>query len=368
MSALLPSIAKSAYHSKVAFLLRSRNAVPTTRHRPPSGRVPLYLISPAGPLIPMQSLWMLFATFAFSIMGLCVKLASDLYSTGEIVMYRNVIAVIFMYALIRVNGGTFRTRLPWHHLWRGAVGVLALWLWFYAIGKLPLATGMTLNYMSPIWIAAMLFSAGWWRGQNRFEWGMAAAIFCSFIGVTLLLRPAFHAEQWFAALIGLVSGVLSALAYLQVRKLGLMGEPESRVVFYFSLTGLVAGLLGTLAGPVAWHPHSAKGLALLAAIGISATLAQMAMTRAYRLGKTLVTANLQYTGIVFSSVWGILLWNDSPGWLGWAGIVIILASGLAATYYNTRKINAPAAETAAVAAKEEIPPEIQEETRCPTPP
>lgn len=306
----------------------------------------------------MQSLWMLFASFAFSLMGLCVKMASSLYSTAEIVMYRGAVGVLFMYTLIRLHRGTFRTGLPWQHLWRGVVGVVALWLWFYAIGRLPLATGMTLNYLSPIWIAAMLFAAGWWRGQNRFEWGLAAAIACSFVGVTLLLRPAFHAAQWFAALVGLVSGVLSALAYLQVRRLGMMGEPEYRVVFYFSCTGFAAGLLGTLSGPVTWHAHSGKGLALLAAVGITATVAQMAMTRAYRLGKTLVTANLQYTGIVFSSVWGVLLWDDHLGWLGWTGIAIILASGLAATYYNTRKINAPAGHPTTAEANDPIATEV----------
>ncbi|KIF81207.1 DMT family transporter [Noviherbaspirillum autotrophicum] len=306
----------------------------------------------------MQSLWMLFASFAFSIMGLCVKLASSLYSTAEIVMYRGAVGVLFMFTLIRLHGGSFKTGLPWHHLWRGLIGVVALWLWFYAIGKLPLAAGMTLNYMSPIWIAAILFTAGWWYGQNRFEWGLAAAIACSFVGVTLLLRPVFHAEQWFAALVGLASGVLSALAYLQVRKLGQMGEPESRVVFYFSLTGLAAGVMGTLASHTTWHPHSGKGLFLLVSIGVTATVAQIAMTRAYRLGKTLVTANLQYTGIVFSSIWGVLLWDDNLGWLGWLGIAVILLSGLAATYYNTRKINAPAGRPSAAEANDPIATEV----------
>lgn len=302
----------------------------------------------------MQSLWMLFAAFVFSIMGVCVKMASSLYSTAEIVMYRGAVGVLFMYALTRLHKGTFRTSLPWHHLWRGLIGVTSLWLWFYAIGKLPLATGMTLNYMSPIWMAAILFAAGWWRGQSRFEWRLAAAIACSFIGVTLLLRPAFHAEQWFAALVGLASGVLSALAYLQVRKLGLMGEPEYRVVFYFSFTGLAAGFIGTLAGPATWHAHSAKGLALLVSIGVTATIAQIAMTRAYRLGKPLVTANLQYTGIVFSSGWGVLLWDDNLNWLGWLGVAIILVSGLAATYYNTRKINTSSGKASVMEASDPI--------------
>jgi S-adenosylmethionine uptake transporter len=62
----------------------------------------------------------------------------------------------------------------------------------------------------------------------------------------------------------------------------------------------------------------------------------MAMTRAYRVGKVLVVANLQYTGIVFSSVWGMLLWGDRFDWHVWLGIGVILASGIAATFYNNR--------------------------------
>ena len=293
----------------------------------------------------MQSLWMLLATFVFAIMGVCVKLASDYYSIAEIVMVRGAIGVVVIGALVLLRGDTLRTRFGGHHLWRGAVGVTAFWMWFYAIAQLPLSMAMTLNYMAPIWIAAILFIGGWWRGVRGFEPGMILAIIASFIGVTLLLQPAMHASQWLGALVALASGMLAALAYLQVRQLGQMGEPESRVVFYFSLTSTLAGLGGVLLAPgplsrtALWHAPSARGLLLLLAIGVCATVAQMAMTRAYRLGKILVTANLQYTGIVFSSFWGVLLWHDVLGWLGWSGIAVILSSGLVATYYNTRNIS-----------------------------
>ncbi|WP_353155459.1 DMT family transporter [Herminiimonas fonticola] len=291
----------------------------------------------------MQSLWMLFATLVFSIMGVCVKLASETYTVAEIVMYRGFIGIIFIYALILQQGGTLKTRLAWQHLWRCVVGVTSLWLWFCAIALLPLATAMTLNYMAPIWISGILFVVAWRSGKRRFEWGLVAAIFMSFAGLTLLLRPSIHEEQLLGALFGLCSGILSALAYLQVRHLGQLGEPESRVVFYFSATGFVAGLAGCLFDAMTGgatftllRPHSSYGLILLLGIGVLAAMAQMAMTRAYRLGNTLVTANLQYTGIVFASMWGILIWNDVLDWLSWLGIIIILASGIVATFYNIR--------------------------------
>jgi drug/metabolite transporter (DMT)-like permease len=290
----------------------------------------------------MASVWMLAAAFLFSVMGACVKLASVHYSIAEIVMYRGLIGVLMLSALIFYQGKSLRTVHIRDHLWRGCVGVLSLWLWFYGISKLPLATAVTLNYMSPIWMAAFLFCAGWWHSKNHVEWPLVGAILCSFIGVTLVLQPAFEARQWIGALTTLGSGMLSAAAYLQVRKLSQLGEPEVRVVFYFSLMNLAAGLAGNIASigdptVVTFHALDWHGAGLLLLMGCTATMAQVAMTRAYAIGKTLVVANLQYTGIIFSSIWSMLLWGDRFDWHVWLGMAVIAGSGLAVTYYNTRK-------------------------------
>jgi S-adenosylmethionine uptake transporter len=283
---------------------------------------------------------MLFASFAFAAMGAAVKLASSLFSTSELLMYRGLIGTALLAVMARHQGGTFETRFPKEHLWRSAVGVTSLWLWFYAIGKMPLATAVTLNYMAPIWLAAGMFALSWWRGDKHAEWPLVLAVAMSFVGVTLVLRPAIASNQWLGGLAGLCSSVISALAYMQVRRLGQMGEPEYRVVFYFSLTTAIAGVFGSFASPdaagVRFHPVTGHGAALLLAMGITALLAQMAMTRAYRVGKVLVVANLQYTGIVFSSLWGVALFGDRLDWHVWLGIGVILASGIAATFYNTR--------------------------------
>jgi S-adenosylmethionine uptake transporter len=82
---------------------------------------------------------------------------------------------------------------------------------------------------------------------------------------------------------------------------------------------------------------------LLAAVGLCATVAQIAMTRAYRLGHPLVTANLQYSGIVFSTIWGIVVWQDLLGVTSWIGIAVILASGMVTTFYNYRNQSSVAA-------------------------
>jgi S-adenosylmethionine uptake transporter len=307
------------------------------------------------------ALWMLFASFAFSAMGAAVKLASSFYTTSEIVMYRGLVGTVLLLALViqQRDTVTLRTAYPGAHLWRAFVGVVSLWLWFYAIGKLPLATAVTLNYMAPIWMAFFLLCAGWWYSKNHIEWPLIGAIALSFAGVTLVLQPAVQANQWLAGVIGVLSSTMSAMAYLQVRKLGQLGEPEYRVVFYFSLMTAVAGLFGALLETRApdvpqLSEHSLYSGALLLAIGVSALFAQIAMTRAYRLGNVLVVANLQYTGIIFSSIWGLILWGDQFNWYVWLGMGVILASGIAATFYNTK----PTPQGAAVSKTDPIASEI----------
>jgi S-adenosylmethionine uptake transporter len=283
---------------------------------------------------------MLLASFAFAAMGAGVKLASGLLSTSEIVMYRGLIGTLMLVPIVRARGGLLRTSFPKEHLWRSVVGVTSLWLWFFGIARLPLATAVTLNYMGPIWLAAWLFFAGWWHARGRTEWPLVLAIGLSFVGVILVLRPALASQQWFGGIAALGSSVIAAAAFLQVRRLGQMGEPEYRIVFYFSLTMGVAGLAGTLfehGDAAGLHLPTWRTAMLLLAIAASGLVAQMSMTRAYGIGKVLVVANLQYTGIVFSSLWGMALWHDRFDLHVWLGMAIILLSGSAVTFYNTRR-------------------------------
>ncbi|MDP1564908.1 MAG: EamA family transporter, partial [Polaromonas sp.] len=104
----------------------------------------------------MQALWMLAAAFFFATMAVCVKFASEHFNSAELVFYRGLLGMFFMWALARSRGIALATKFPGMHMWRSLVGVISLGAWFYAIAHLPLATAMTLNYMSSVWIAAFL--------------------------------------------------------------------------------------------------------------------------------------------------------------------------------------------------------------------
>lgn len=280
---------------------------------------------------------MILGSFFFATMAVGVKVAAGSFNTFELVFYRGVVSVIFMALVLRARGTPLRTPVPMMHMWRTVIGVLSLASWFYAIAHLPLATAMTLNYMSGVWVATFIVGGAVLYGQTQRQGPLMATVLAGFAGVVLMLRPTLAQNQLFAGLIGLLSGLGAALAYMQVTALGRVGEPEGRTVFYFSLGSAVAGLLGVLfTGLSSWTNVSWQALAWLVPIGVLASLGQWCMTRAYSRGATLLVANLQYSGLVFAAFYSLLLFGDQIELMAWAGMALIVVSGLVATALRTR--------------------------------
>ncbi len=277
---------------------------------------------------------MLGSAFGFATMGVCIKLAGAMYSTGELVMYRSLVGVLFIVVLVRWRGGSLRTPVAGAHVWRSVTGVSSLALWFYAIGGLPLATAMTLNYMSSVWMALFLIGGSVLAGSERVDGRLVAAVMVGFVGVALVLRPTIEQQQLWHGLAGLASGMIAALAYLQVMTLGRAGEPDYRIVFYFSLAGVVVGFALALAAGL--NGHTPVGALLLLAIGVLATAAQLMMTRAYAIGRPLANAALNYTGIAFAFAWGALVFGDPITLMAVAGVALIVAAGIAANGLRAR--------------------------------
>lgn len=292
---------------------------------------------------------MLLAALFFATMGVCIKFASAHFNSFELVAYRGVIGLVFLAGLARVRGVSLRTAVPMMHLWRSVVGVISLVAWFYAIAYLPLATAMTLNYLSSVWIGAFLIGGALLMQRRaeplRQQSPLYLAVLGGFAGVALVLRPSFTPEMALPAMVGVLSGLAAALAYLQVAALARVGEPEERTVFYFSLAAVVVGAVGAL--PVGYSPLNTVHSVWLLPMGLLAVFGQLCMTRAYTRGSTLVVANLQYSGIVFSAFFSLFIFGDDIPPMGWLGMGLIIVCGIAATALRERAVpNAPAEEHA----------------------
>ncbi|WP_307684944.1 DMT family transporter [Variovorax boronicumulans] len=304
---------------------------------------------------------MVLGAFLFATMSVVVKIASQWFNSGEMVLGRGLIGIVFLWLLSRKLGVSLATKYPGMHAWRSTIGVISLGAWFYAIAHMPLATAVTLNYMSSVWVAAFLIGGAllaWVPVPGRdgrvarppLQGALAMTVLAGFIGVVLMLKPTVSGNEGFAGMLGLLSGLTAAFAYMQVVALSRIGEPELRTVFYFAVGSAVAGAFATAAtgfsGGSSWTWQHALWLL---PIGLLAALGQLCMTRAYATAKTeagtLVVANLQYSGIIFAAFYSVVVFDDRIDAAGWGGMALIIASGIAATVLRQRAVpKAPAEE------------------------
>jgi drug/metabolite transporter (DMT)-like permease len=274
---------------------------------------------------------MVVASFFFAIMGVCVKLGSAKFTSSELVFYRSLFGfiAIALYAMHRkMPFSSMHLRL---HLSRSINGFIALMLFFYAITHMPLSTAVTLNYTSPIFLA--VFVAFSMREQLNPK--LVVSILCGFLGVVLLLNPEMHWSSLVAGGAGLVSGLLTGYVYLQLTVLGHMEEPAWRTVFYFSLVCVIGSVFWVMTGT--FHHVTLADALLLAGMGICATIAQFAMTKAYHHGNCLVVGSLAYFTVVFACFFDIYLWNATLSALNWLAITMIICGGLLSVWFTANK-------------------------------
>jgi len=265
---------------------------------------------------------MLVAALGFAIMGALVKIGAQKFSAAELVFYRSLFGLVSIWLFIFLQKLPLKTPHMGKHMTRALMGFAALVLFFYAIAHLPLATAITLNYTSPLFLAVLMPFFLHEKPRKI----LLVALTIGFIGVSLLLKPTIDQDSWFAGLMGLLSGVGAALAYVHVKQLGQVNEPDWRTVFYFTLVSTIGAGLWMLFD--SFQKITWQDLLILSGLGLSATIAQLAMTRAYRTGDTLVVASLAYVTILLASLLGIFLWGEHLSVDAWLAISLIILSGI----------------------------------------
>ncbi|MGD8643323.1 MAG: DMT family transporter [Chromatiales bacterium] len=258
----------------------------------------------------------------FATMGAAVKMASATLPNEMLVFMRNALGLAVVVPIVIHGGGLslLATRVPALHLLRAAAGVSAMYCFFYAIGRLQLADGMLLKMTAPIFMPII----GWLWLRERIGWLAVAAIPVGFVGVVIVLDPG--GELSGAALIGLLGGVLAALAKVTVRRLT-RTEPATRIVFYFAILAL---LISTLPAVWSWQMPTPREWGLLALIGAAGTAGQFLLTRGYAAAPAARVSPFTYFSVVFAAMYGYLLWDDRLTLHFVGGALLIAGAGIMA--------------------------------------
>jgi len=268
---------------------------------------------------------MLLSAFSFSLMTACVKLVSTHnIPVFEIVAARGLVSLIISYADIK------RKKIP---IWgnnkkllvaRGTVGTLALICVYYAVTTLPLAEATLLQYLYPVFTAILAFLFL----KERIQRSTLICILLCLLGLLAMVKPnlSFSSEAvlpWFSVLAALGGALGSGTAYVLVKRLSKC-EDSSVIIFYFPLIALPLSVI--LLGDNFVMPNT-EALILLLFVGIFTQVGQIGLTKAMQSEVAAKVSAFSYVQVVFSTVLGVIIFNEVPSiWTLIGGSLIILGA------------------------------------------
>lgn len=283
------------------------------------------------PRLTKAILCILVSALFFSFMNLFVSLAGDV-PTIQKTFFRNFFAMIIAsIAMVKNKCSIIPPKGARLDLFlRSAIGYLGVVCNFYAISRLNISDASLLNKMSPFF--AIIFSTFLLKERaNKVQW---AIIITAFIGALFVIKPTFQNAELTASLLGFIGGVCAGCAYTFVRRATNKGVKGYYIVFFFSTFSTLAAAPITIIG---YHPMTARQFLSLVGAGVSAAVAQFAITTAYSFAPAKEVSIYDYGQILFAALLGFIFMHQIPDGWSFLGYAIIIGAAFAMFRYNNRK-------------------------------
>ena len=268
----------------------------------------------------------------FAGMNMFVKLAGDL-PVFEKAFFRNAIAAVIALVVLLKNHSPMKPSVRGSLkflIMRTLFGLGGVLCNFYAVSKMVISDSSILNKMSPFF--AVVFAYLFVKERPRFfQWmTLLGALF----GAVFVIKPSFANAAFVPALIAFLGGVLAGAAYGCVRKLGLMGESNPFIVFFFSAGST---LIITPMMLITYKPMELWQLGCLLGAGVCAALAQFSITAAYTFAPPKEISVYDFSQVIFTSIISIAVLSDLPAVYSFIGYVIIVSMAVVNYFLSNRK-------------------------------
>ena len=261
---------------------------------------------------PVQS--MLLAGIFFAMMNVSVKYIPHIPAI-EIVWFRSVFSLIFTVIVLGKKGIPIFGNNKANLITRGIVGSISLILFFYTLQRIPLASAVTMQYLSPIFTTLL----GIFILKEKVKPIQFLYFAMAFSGV-LIIQGFDPRVDALSAGMGLISALAAGIAYNMIRKLKNSEHPLV-IVFYFPLVTMpVASVIMYFdwAMPVGWD------WLILLWIGICTQSAQYFMTVAYQTGNLSRVSSLSYMGVLYALIFGFFLFGETFPFASYIGMGLVL--------------------------------------------
>ncbi len=270
---------------------------------------------------PIQgALYMTFASACFAVMNALIRLSAAELDPLQIAFLRNAFALAFMMPwLVRVGWSGLRTERLNLHIWRSVIGIIAMVCWFTSVVRLPLSEAVALNFTVPLF--ATLAAAVFLREVVRARRWTATAI--GFLGVIIILRPGF-AEFTPLMSLPIIAAAFMAGSITIVKRLS-DTENVAAIVLYQNLILTILSV-----GPALFVWRWPSGTVWLYAVGVGfvATLAHLALTRAYTKADASAIIPFDYARLPFVAVIAWFLFGETADIWTWVGAAVIAGSSI----------------------------------------
>lgn len=264
---------------------------------------------------------MLFAVAMFALMDAGLKLLAPHYPPLQVAALRGLASLPFVTVWVLC---TVSARSLWHvhwplHLLRGALGIAMMFGFVYGLRTMPLSTAYAITFVAPMLVTAM---AGPLLGEKvgPRRW---TAIVIGLVGVLVILRPSGQGVATTGGLAILLAAICYAAGAITVRLLAQRDSIQAMVFWFVVLLSLGAG---ALAAP-AWLPLRGEDWWVILGVGVAGSVAQIALTEAFRRGEASLIAPFEYTALLWGVMLDVALWGVLPDKVTWIGAGIIVASG-----------------------------------------
>lgn len=265
--------------------------------------------------------YMLLSTWVFVGMNGFIKFLGPRYPVSEIIFCRSLFAFLPLLIILFRAGGlpSLRTNQPWNHIRRSIAGVLSMALGFQAMTMLPLSNATAIGFVTPLFTAILAVPL-LKEVVGPARW---AAIIVGLFGVVLMVPLESGGSPW-GTVLGLTATLFSALATIEIRRLGAT-ESGIAIVIYFMTTTLC---LSALTLPFVGRWPSGLDFAAMVAMGALGGVGQICITQSYRMMPVSVATPFNYCQLLWAILLDFLAWGHIPGWLVLAGAAIVASSSL----------------------------------------
>lgn len=280
-------------------------------------------------------LLLILSAFFFACMNMFVKLSGEELPVFQKVFFRNAMAAVIAFIVLLKNKAPLRPSvkgsLPFL-IMRTLFGLAGVVCNYYALETLVLSDASILNKMSPFF--AVLFSFVFIRERPRlYQWLILNG---ALAGAVFVIKPGFANAAFFPAVVGFMGGVMAGAAYGCVRKLGLMGENNPFIVFFFSTAST---LIVTPIMIIGYVPMTALQWIYLLSAGIAAALAQFSITAAYTCAPAKEISVYDFSQIIFASLMSLIVFQQAPDIYSIIGYIIIVSMAVLNYFLSKEKVN-----------------------------